>query len=75
MPQEQCHRVDDTLALLSFSSPGLEPSKVSKRRAFVPVEDETNRFRLTAEVIDREHVRIGLPLPDDQPATWLQHPV
>jgi hypothetical protein len=57
------------------SSPGSEPSKVSKRRAFVPVEDETNRLRPTAEVIDREHVRIGLPLPDNQPATWLQHPV
>ena len=41
----------------------------------MPVEDETNRFRPTAEVIDREHVRIGLPLPDNQPSTWFQHPV
>ena len=39
------------------------------------VEDETDRFRLTAEVIDREHVRIGLPLSDNQPAPWLEHPV
>ena len=38
------------------------------------VEDETIRFRPTAEILDREHVRIGLPLPDNQPATRLQHP-
>jgi hypothetical protein len=41
----------------------------------VPVQDEPNRFRPTAELIDGEHVRIGLPLPDNQPAPWLQHPV
>ena len=41
----------------------------------MPVEDETNRFHPTAEVIDREHVRIGLPLPDNQPSTWFQYPV
>src|SRR3954467_3599785 len=57
------------------SSPGSEASKVSKGRAFVLVEDETDRFRSTAEIIDREHVRIGLPLPDNQAATRLQHPV
>src|SRR5215211_7740846 len=57
---------------LSLSS---EPSKVSERRAFVPVEGETNRFRPAAEVVDREHVRIGLPLPDNEPAARFQHPV
>src|SRR5215217_5694555 len=41
----------------------------------MPVEDETNRVRPTAEITDREHVRIGLPLPDNQPATRLQHPM
>ena len=39
------------------------------------VEDETNRFRPNTEIIDREHVWIGLPLPDNQSATRLQHPV
>jgi len=34
----------------------------------VPVEDETNRFHPAAEVVDREHVRIGLALADNQPA-------
>src|SRR5215212_5103511 len=57
------------------SSPGSEASKVSKGRAFVLVDYETDRFRSTAEIIEREHVRIGLPLPDNQPATRLQHPV
>ena len=38
------------------------------------IEDETIRFRPTAEILDREHVRIRLPLPDNQPAARLQHP-
>jgi hypothetical protein len=41
----------------------------------VPVEDETNCFRPTAEVIDREHMWIWLPLADNEPAARLQHPV
>ena len=57
------------------SSPGSEPRKVSKRRALVPVQDEPNRFRPSAELIDGDHVWIGLPLAGNQPASWLQHPV
>ena len=41
----------------------------------MPVEDEPDHFGPTAEVIDSHHVRIGLPLPDNQPSTWFQHPV
>jgi hypothetical protein len=40
----------------------------------VPVEDETSHFCPATKVIEREHVRIGLPFSDDQPAGWLQHP-
>src|SRR5215217_3200349 len=58
-----------------LSSPGSEPSKVSERRTFVPVVDETDRFRATAQVVDRQHVRIGLALPDNQPTARLQYPM
>src|SRR5215207_9261730 len=51
-----------------------EPSEVSKSATVVAFVAQPHRACLLAQVVERHHVRIGLPLPDDQPPTLLQHP-